>query len=244
MKALKVKRLYDGNLGVYIDNCVVVINGEYIEQILTLNEFETYKNYNNVDLLDYSQYYRIPGLIDCHVHLMIPGNNTLGEYIANEWSDGEINIMAYRNAMEALRHGVTSMRDCGSINYAAINVRRAIANQNIIGPDILSCGAPLTCTGGHCYYMGGEADGPWEIRKKIRQQQKAGADFVKTSTGFSTGGATVKDVKLMREAVGPELGVKASGGVRDAAFAKEVIEAGATRLGASAGVAILEDWAE
>lgn len=83
-----------------------------------------------------------------------------------------------------------------------------------------------------------------EIVKASKVAKAAGADFVKTSTGFSTGGATVKDVKLMREAVGPDLGVKASGGVRDAAFAKEVIEAGATRLGASAGVAILEDWAE
>lgn len=83
-----------------------------------------------------------------------------------------------------------------------------------------------------------------EIVEASKVAKAAGADFVKTSTGFSTGGATVKDVKLMREAVGPELGVKASGGVRDAAFAKEVIEAGATRLGASAGVAILEDWAE
>lgn len=83
-----------------------------------------------------------------------------------------------------------------------------------------------------------------EIVEASKVAKGAGADFVKTSTGFSTGGATVKDVKLMREAVGPELGVKASGGVRDAAFAKEVIEAGATRLGASAGVAILEDWAE
>ena len=79
-----------------------------------------------------------------------------------------------------------------------------------------------------------------EIVEASKVAKAAGADFVKTSTGFSTGGATVKDVKLMREAVG----VKASGGVRDAAFAKEVIEAGATRLGASAGVAILEDWAE
>lgn len=83
-----------------------------------------------------------------------------------------------------------------------------------------------------------------EIVEASKVAKAAGADFVKTSTGFSTGGATVKDVKLMREAVGPKLGVKASGGVRDAAFAKEVIEAGATRLGASAGVAILEDWAE
>ncbi|MBM6620411.1 deoxyribose-phosphate aldolase [Micrococcaceae bacterium RIT802] len=69
---------------------------------------------------------------------------------------------------------------------------------------------------------------------------EAGADFVKTSTGFAGGGATVEDIALMRRTVGPELGVKASGGVRSLADAQAMIEAGATRLGASSGVAIVE----
>jgi deoxyribose-phosphate aldolase len=69
---------------------------------------------------------------------------------------------------------------------------------------------------------------------------KAGADFVKTSTGFSTGGATVEDIALMRKTVGPDLGVKASGGVRDRAGALAMVEAGATRIGASAGISIVK----
>ncbi|MGT2681594.1 deoxyribose-phosphate aldolase [Streptococcus porci] len=69
---------------------------------------------------------------------------------------------------------------------------------------------------------------------------KAGADFVKTSTGFSTGGATVADVALMRQTVGPDIGVKAAGGARSLADAKAFIEAGATRLGTSSGVAIIK----
>ena len=72
-----------------------------------------------------------------------------------------------------------------------------------------------------------------------RIAQQAGADFVKTSTGFNGGGATVHDVQLMREAVGPEMGVKASGGVRNYADAIAMIEAGATRIGASSGIAIV-----
>jgi len=67
----------------------------------------------------------------------------------------------------------------------------------------------------------------------------AGADYVKTSTGFGGGGATVEDVKLMRETVGPEIGVKASGGVRTRSDAEAMVAAGATRLGASAGVKIV-----
>ncbi|VYU40318.1 deoxyribose-phosphate aldolase [Clostridium tertium] len=70
--------------------------------------------------------------------------------------------------------------------------------------------------------------------------KEAGADFVKTSTGFSTGGATAKDIKLMRETVGEELGVKASGGVRSLEDAELMIENGASRIGASASIAICE----
>lgn len=69
--------------------------------------------------------------------------------------------------------------------------------------------------------------------------KKARADFVKTSTGFGHGGATVYDVALMRETVGPEMGVKASGGVRTAEDVEDMISAGATRIGASAGVQIV-----
>jgi deoxyribose-phosphate aldolase len=69
---------------------------------------------------------------------------------------------------------------------------------------------------------------------------KAGADFVKTSTGFSTGGATIEDIALMRKTVGPNIGVKASGGIRDAKAFRAMIEAGATRIGASSGIAIVK----
>ncbi|WP_420630535.1 deoxyribose-phosphate aldolase [Candidatus Leptofilum sp.] len=69
----------------------------------------------------------------------------------------------------------------------------------------------------------------------------AGADFVKTSTGFGPGGATAEDVALMRKVVGPDIGVKAAGGVRNLVDAKTMIAAGATRLGASAGVRIVKE---
>ncbi len=78
-----------------------------------------------------------------------------------------------------------------------------------------------------------------EIVKACELSKEAGVDFVKTSTGFSTGGATVEDVKLMRETVGSEIGVKASGGVRTTEDAEAVIAAGANRIGASASIAIV-----
>ncbi len=76
--------------------------------------------------------------------------------------------------------------------------------------------------------------------RACRLAKASGADFVKTSTGFSTGGATAKDIALMRKTVGPEMGVKASGGVRTFEDAVAMIEAGATRIGASSGIAIVE----
>ncbi|SER83467.1 deoxyribose-phosphate aldolase [Psychrobacillus sp. OK032] len=79
-----------------------------------------------------------------------------------------------------------------------------------------------------------------EILRASEISKLAGADFVKTSTGFSTGGATVNAVKLMRSAVGPELGVKASGGVRSLSDLQSMVDAGATRIGASSGVEIVQ----
>ncbi len=73
--------------------------------------------------------------------------------------------------------------------------------------------------------------------------KEAGADFVKTATGFSGGGATVEDIALMRRVVGPRLGVKASGGVRTAADALQMIAAGATRIGTSGGLRIVQEFA-
>lgn len=78
-----------------------------------------------------------------------------------------------------------------------------------------------------------------EIRIACNKAKAAGASWVKTSTGFGPGGATVEAVRLMADTVGPELGVKASGGIRDRRTAEQMIEAGATRLGASSSVAIV-----
>ena len=82
------------------------------------------------------------------------------------------------------------------------------------------------------------------MKKRFRAclaSKNAGADFVKTSTGFAKGGATVEDVNLMRRTVGKDLGVKASGGVKGIDDARKMFEAGATRIGASVGVKIAQE---
>ena len=80
-----------------------------------------------------------------------------------------------------------------------------------------------------------------EKRQACAASRRAGAQFVKTSTGFGTGGATVQDIRLMREAVGDALQVKASGGVRNLQDALAMLEAGADRIGASSGAAIVAE---
>lgn len=88
----------------------------------------------------------------------------------------------------------------------------------------------------NCYLTDGEKRKVAEIAKEVKP------DFIKTSTGFGTGGATVEDVKLMKSVVGDEVKVKAAGGIRDLKTALAMIEAGAERLGTSAGVAIVEEY--
>lgn len=87
-----------------------------------------------------------------------------------------------------------------------------------------------------CYLSDAEKETVCQIAKE------AGVDFVKTSTGFGTAGATVEDVVLMRRVVGPEIGVKAAGGIRDLDTALAMIEAGVTRIGTSSGVSIVEAY--
>ena len=79
-------------------------------------------------------------------------------------------------------------------------------------------------------------------REKLQKLRKKLNQIIKTSTGFGTGGATVEDVKLMKSVVGDEVKVKAAGGIRDLKTALAMIEAGAERLGTSAGVAIVEEY--
>lgn len=89
-----------------------------------------------------------------------------------------------------------------------------------------------------CYLTDAEKETVCRIAKE------AGVDFVKTSTGFGTAGATVEDVALMRRVVGPEIGVKAAGGIRDLDTVLAMIKAGATRIGTSSGVSIVEAYKE
>lgn len=125
------------------------------------------------------------------------------------------------------------------INVGLIKSGKWQAVEEDIRAVFVACnGTPLKVILETCLLTKEEIVRACEICKAI------GVAFVKTSTGFNKGGATVEDVKLMRETVGAGIGVKASGGVRDTATALAMIEAGATRIGASAGIAIVTGSAD
>jgi imidazolonepropionase-like amidohydrolase len=128
----------------------------------------------------------LPGLIDSHVHMNFPGNGLLLEDIMTE-PEGVLVATATFAAAKALAAGVTTVRDTGCVHSTVFEVRRALELGHGIGPRILACGQPITITGGHTWYLGGEADGEDGLRKKVRSMAKLGADAIKV---MASGGGT------------------------------------------------------
>jgi imidazolonepropionase-like amidohydrolase len=129
----------------------------------------------------------LPGLIDTHVHLNLPGDGSTLEEIVRE-SDGVLVATSTFNAMKALEAGITTVRDVGAARSTVFDVRRAQTLGHGGGARIVAGGQPITITGGHTWYFGGEADGPEALRRKVRGMVKQGADFIKV---MATGGGTV-----------------------------------------------------
>ena len=129
----------------------------------------------------------LPGLIDAHVHLNLPGDGTLIEQALQE-PDGVLVATSTLNAARALQAGITTVRDLGAARRTVFDLRRALSLGHGSGARIVACGQPLTITGGHCWYMGGETDGEDGVRRTVRAMCKSGADYIKV---MATGGGTL-----------------------------------------------------
>jgi imidazolonepropionase-like amidohydrolase len=129
----------------------------------------------------------LPGLIDAHVHLVLPGDGTPFETTVRE-PDGVLTLLAAANAGRALRAGITTLRDCGGMRESTLDLRRTQRLGYVVAPRLHLCGRPITITGGHCWYFGGEADGPEGLRSMVRRLLKSGVDYIKI---MATGGGTV-----------------------------------------------------
>jgi imidazolonepropionase-like amidohydrolase len=130
----------------------------------------------------------VPGLINAHVHLEASGEpDTTTLFVLK--TPPERTLDAVRNARLSLEAGVTTVRDLGGKESNAIALRDAIARGEHPGPAIVPAGRALCMTGGHGAFIGRETDGPWDARKGVREQRKAGADCIKL---IATGGVLTK----------------------------------------------------
>lgn len=177
MKAIKVKKLYDGSIKKPLENAIVVFDETGIADVLRAGEEAKLARYN-AQLEDLSDMYMTPGLIDAHVHVHERGIGFEPCSIFEQMAEGEVQIMAYDNCMTALRHGVTTLRDCGSERDISIHTRNYI-DRTGVGPDLLVCGGGICTTAGHGYTPENAVDGPDEICARIRQLQGKHVDFIK-----------------------------------------------------------------
>lgn len=128
----------------------------------------------------------LPGLIDTHVHLNLPGDGTpYLDTVAED--DGVLVATAAQSARVALEHGITTLRDTGGRGMTTFALRRAQRLGYIGGPSLILCGSPITITGGHTWHFGGQADGTDGVRQRAREMVRRGADFIKV---MGSGGGT------------------------------------------------------
>jgi imidazolonepropionase-like amidohydrolase len=132
----------------------------------------------------------MPGLIDSHVHLGFDGGPNPAARMRGE-SDAQQLVLMLHSARDLLGVGVTTARDLGARAYLDVVVRDAIAAGLARGPRMVVATRPITVTGGHCWFMGGEADSDDELRRTVRTHHKRGADLIKVMStgGFMTAGS-------------------------------------------------------
>ncbi len=130
----------------------------------------------------------VPGLINAHVHLEVRGEaQTTSVFVLT--TPTQRALACADNARRTLFSGVTAVRDLGSTESLAIDVRDAIAAGTLVGPTIVAAGRAVCMTGGHGWFIGRQADGEWDVRKAVREQRRDGADCIKF---IATGGVLTK----------------------------------------------------
>lgn len=182
---ISAARLIDGSGAAPVDNPLLEIEGG---RILRVHDAAAGRpDVGAGDIRDFPGATILPGLIDTHVHLNLPGTGLTLEEAMRE-GEGVMLATSMGSAATALGAGITTVRDLGAFGTTSFSARRAIELGTAKGAKIMACGQPITITGGHCWYMGGEADGVDGVRRKVREMCKNGADFIKV---MGSGGGTL-----------------------------------------------------
>jgi imidazolonepropionase-like amidohydrolase len=182
---VRAARLFDGAGRVVTDSPAVLVDGEQIAAVGA--EAVALGAERSARLLDFPNGTLLPGLIDCHVHLVLPGDGTPAHQAVVGRPEGLLLLRAAANARRSLESGVTTLRDCGARDGVTFALREAIELGIVPGPRLVLSGRPITQTGGHMHFFGGEADGADGVRRLARELLKEGADFLKI---VASGGGT------------------------------------------------------
>ena len=182
---IRAATVIDGNGGPPLQRGAVLIEGDSIRAVGTEEDVMP-PDGAPVQEFNYEDKTVMPGLVDCHVHLIGIGDGRKGDDLALI-PDEVLTVQAARNARTHLYSGVTTVRDCGAKNQTTFMLRKAIEMGITPGPRLVLTGRPAAIVGGHLSYFGIQATGVDECRAAARQLVKEGADFIKiTATGGST----------------------------------------------------------
>ena len=182
---IQADRLIDGLGGPPQTGMALVVEGGVISSIVPAANLEY--DADSSQVLHFPGATLLPGLIDCHTHTNMAGRGRSGEEASSDGDDLML-LRSARNARTALHSGVTTMCDNGAWHNTGLSLKRGIEEGEVEGPNLMACGRPVTVTGGHLWFMGGEADGVDGVRKATRGLIKEGADFIKV---IATGGSTL-----------------------------------------------------
>jgi len=172
----------------------------------------------DAQIIDCTDHVLLPGLIDCHVHLCFDASPKPVDHLTSE-SDSTTLLKMVGHARETLRRGVTTVRDLGAKNGLDLALRDAIVRGWIQGPNMFVSGRVITITGGHCHFMGYEADNVDDIRRAVRSGVKAGVDLIKVMAtgGRLTPGSSLDRVQYTKEELDAVVAEARSAGRRIAA---------------------------
>jgi imidazolonepropionase-like amidohydrolase len=182
---IRAARLLDGTGAPPLGSPRLVLEGERIVGIFQ-DEPPRHLLSNPTSYVDLPNATLLPGLIDCHVHLNLPGDGTAIEEAVAE-PDGVLAATSAWNARRALKAGITTLRDCGGRASTTFDLRRALTLRRGAGPRLVLCGRPITVPRGHCWFFGGQVQGVEGLRRAVRELVSMGADFIKV---IASGGGT------------------------------------------------------